>query len=426
MIRNALSTTDFDQIYLAFDIHDVLAEEKANEVAAPIFQEYGMLLRVPVEGYSKPIRHYVYPFVKELFQLLTETPGVHIAFATSSKEAFAKPFVEQLLINALGQEKYTKIAADKVLISAKEQLRNNDSYNEVPHSRFSTFGNNRKDLDDVYPHSNIPKRQRLLIDDCSSFAAPHQIKNHFNVSGTRWTEKLERYQRFGLGLHFYPSKENFEKIQNSIESEESIALYAKQAKDKENVWPVFVIVYYNREGKKELELSSEESIKIKELYEKSVLESITCISASYYSNNDQKAIIDEIEKISLEKPLDPEKSWLIFVCGEGVSPKECAEKASSGNIVILLGENDANLYFPQNPEKTISLTNNGSLKLIKLAREYWATKCKNLTYFTKERDIKTAKAQLYETIWDKVKDLVWKEKIIHQANHILLLTGAIF
>lgn len=29
-------------------------------------------------------------------------------------------------------------------------------------------------------------------------------------------------------------------------------------------------------------------------------------------------------------------------------------------------------------------------------------------------------------IWDKVKRLIWKEKIIHRVNHILLLTGAIF
>ena len=425
MTTNVHVDTSFNQIYLAFDIHDVLAEEKADKISSSLFQAYGMLLQVPVEGYSKPIRHYIYPFVKELFQLLIETPGVHIAFATSSPEIFAKPFVKQLLINTISQEKYAKIA-DKVHICAEEQLRDNDSYREVPRSRYSTSGNKKKDLDDIYPHSDIPKKQRLLIEDNSSFAAPHQVKNLFNVSGGRWTEKLRRYQDSGYGLYFCSSHEEFEKIQSEIESGESIALYVKQVADKENTPPAFVIVYHDSEGKKKLELSLEESSKIKELYDRSVLENKAFFSEKYYYNNDQEAIVNEIKKIDLENLSNPEDSRLIFVCGEGVSSKTCIEKASRGDIAIHFSKSDANIYFPKNPTKAISLKNHGSLKLVKLAREYWESKCKNIDYFSKDSDKEAAEAQLYDIIWNKVKNLVWKEKMIHQANHILLLTGAIF
>lgn len=419
------SDTGFSQVYLAFDIHDVLAEQKADKISAPLFQAYGMLLQVPVEGHSKPIRHYVYPFVKELFQLLSETPGMHIAFSTSSKEIFAKPFVKQLLINTLGQEGYAKIA-DKVRICAKEQLRHNNTYKEVPHSRHSRFGNNRKDLDDVYPNPDIPKKQRVLIEDDSSYAAPHQVKSLLNVSGWHWTEKLERYQYSGYGLYFFSSYEEFEKNQYKIEPGESIALSVKQVIDKEGSRVAFVIVYHNEEGKQELELSLEESTKIKELYEKAIRESTTYISKKHFYKDNQKAIVDEIKISGLEKFSDSENSRLIIVCGEGVSPQSCMEKASRGDIAIHLSESDANIYFPQNPEAAVSLKNHGSLKLIKLVREYWESECKNKKYFSKERGKEDAKAQLYDIIWDKVKDLVWKEEIIPQANHILLLTGAIF
>lgn len=425
MTMNVHLNTDFNQVYLAFDIHDVLAEEKAEKIAVPLFKAYGMLLKVSVKGYLKPFHHYIYPFVKELFQLLAKTPDVHIAFFTSTKKVLATPIIEQLLINTLGQEEYTKIA-NKIPVCTSEQLRQKDSYKEVPHSRHSDFGRVKKDLDDVYPSSGISEKQRVLIDNDSSFAAPHQFKNIFRVSGYRWTERLEGYQSRGYGLYFCSSHEQFEKIQSRIEPGESIAIYLKQAIDKENTKTAFVIVYHDREEKKELELSSEESTKIKELYDKSILESITSFSKKHYYSKDQEAIVDEFKKTGLEKLSNTENSRLIFICGEGVSSKTCVAIASDGDIAIHLSESDANIYFPQKSETAFSLKNLGSLRLITLAREYWESESKDKYYFLKEKDKESSQAKLYDVIWDKVKNLVWKEKIIHQANHVLLLTGAIF
>ncbi len=417
------SNTTSNSVYLAFDIHHVLAEEEANATSAPLFQAYGMVLKIPVKGHVKPIRHYVYPFVKELFQLLAITADMQIAFYTSSQGVFAKPFVEQLLITTLGLAEYNKIA-DKICICAREQMRANDTYKDVLPSKYSSSGENRKDLDDVYPNLDVFKGQRVLIDDNASYAAPHQVKNLLNISGWQWTEKLQRYQDKGYGLYFYTSYEKFKKFQNKINLEKSIALYIKQ--NHENNQIVIIIVYYNDKGIQELELTVEESTYIQKLYEQSILEDITYISENHYYKDNQKAIIDEIKKINHASYLNPKDSRLILICGEGVSSRYCIKNAKRGDITIHLDKEDAHIYFPQNPKKAISLKNQDSLKLIKLARNYWELECKNEYFFIRESHKKEAKAQLYDIIWNKVNNRVLKDRIIYQANHILLLTGVIF
>lgn len=427
------SEKSFDQIYLAFDIHDVLAETTANDVAAPLFQAYGMLLQVPVEGYSKPVRNYIYPFVKELFQLLAQTPGVHIGFSTSSKEAFAKPFVQLLLINALGQEKYIEIA-DKVHICAEGQLRKNSAYKEMPYSKYAAAGNYKKDLDDVFPCSTIPKQQRLLIEDNASFAAPHQVKNLFKVSGCGWADALQKYRHFGYHIYFYASYDEFEKSRNNIESQRSIALYLKQITKEENISSVFVIAYYDGKRINELELSLEESIKIKGLYDKSALEFQahiyeTCSEKSMSETdnypNDEIAIINEIRKTKFEGSSSSKEYRVIMICGQGMSPKDCVFLASRGKVVIHLREGDADIYFPENHQESVSLKSNGYLKLITHAKNYWESECKKKNHVSKAEQ-GDSKARLYNMVWERVKNLVWKERVIYQANHILLVTGAIF
>jgi len=74
------ASSPFDQIYLAFDIHDVLAESKTDKYSAPLFQSSGMVLQLPMGDSKRPMRHYPYPFAKELFQILAETPNAHTAF----------------------------------------------------------------------------------------------------------------------------------------------------------------------------------------------------------------------------------------------------------------------------------------------------------------------------------------------------------
>lgn len=419
------SDSSLNQIYLAFDIHDVLAVQKADNISAPLFQAYGTLLQVPVEGYSQPIRHYVYPFVKELFQLLAETPGAHFAFFTSSQGIFAKPFVRQLLIKTLGQEEYERIA-DRVRVCAKEQLKPDCSYKNVPQSRYCQWGRNRKDLDDVYPGEDIPQKQRVLIDDDRSFAPPHQVKNLFCVSGYHWTDKLRSYQRFGYYLYFFSSADELDKSQSFKKPGKSIALCLKQTVDKESSQQLYVVVYYDKEVKKEIEMSLEESKKIQELFDKSILESSAYIYTRRNDKEDPHPIVEEIQKMGLEKPSDVKQDRFIEIYGEGVKPKKCMKTASRGDVAIHLREGDAHIYFPQNPEVVISLRGHGSLKCIELAREFWDRKCRNKHTFLKEGDKKSAKAQLYDLVWDKVKDLVWKEKIIKEANHVLLITGAIF
>jgi len=134
----------------------------------------------------------------------------------------------------------------------------------------------------------------------------------------------------------------------------------------------------------------------------------------------------EVNKIERE---NPSKFYYVYICGEGVSLETCVKRASSEDIVIHLGNeqnNDANIFFPENPEVAVSLKDLELFNLIKLAREHWKLECSHAKYFAKESNKETAKAALYDLIWDKVQYLVWKEKIIHEANHVLLLTGAIF
>jgi hypothetical protein len=167
-------------------------------------------------------------------------------------------------------------------------------------------------------------------------------------------------------------------------------------------------------------------MKIQEFYEQSILESSACIYPRRNDKEDPHPIVEEIQKTGLETAFNVEKNRYIEIYGEGVKAKKCIRTASRGDVAIHLRESDAYIYFPQNPEVAISLKGHGSLKCIELAREFWDRECRYKHTFSKEDNKKSAKAQLYDLVWDKVKDLVWKEKIIKEANHVLLLTGAIF
>lgn len=416
------ASTNFNQIYLAFDIQDVLALTYADEISAPLFQSYGMLLQVAVEGYPKRIRHYIYPFAKELFQLLAQTPGVHFSFFSSCKAIFAIPFVNEFLTKSLGEEGYANIA-EKVRVCAREQLRSNKCYNGVSISRHCRDGSKRKDLDDVFPELEIPHAQRILIDNNPAYAAPHQVKSLIRVTEEIWTDKLSDYYDDGFGLSIFSSYEELEKSQRMKKPRMSIALYLKQPAGEEAP-EHYVVVYFDEVGRKELELNAEESAKIKALHKLSILQSSVFFETKHGCTVIQKELSDQLERAGLLDPFAVKRGQYTYIYGEGTEAKECMKTASGEDIAIHLVEGGANIYYSKKINEVISLNDRGSL--MKLSREVWEQECRNRNTFIKESNKSSAKAQLYDLVWDKVKNLVWKEQIIHQANHILLLTGAIF
>lgn len=395
-----MTISGLDQVYLAFEIHDVLAQQSASIIEAPLFQAQGMLLHVPVEDCPLPIRFYVYPFVKELFQLLAATPCVHIAFIASTHEIILKPLVKHLLMECLGQEKYAQIA-DRVNICAKEQLKGNNT-----------------DLDVVFPGVDIPKRQRLFIDDIN-VTTPDQLKNHVFTSGWCWADRLQNYQNRGFTIYFYRSYEEFEINQSMVKPAKSIAFFGKPIKDG----VIFVIVYHDKDGRKELELSLEESAHIKALWDKMILERTVFLSEKPSYRQDEKTLLEEMKKTGVLDSLKSNKSKLILISGPGVSSETCWHTALEGNLTFHLTDGEVTTYLPKSAQDLKGL---GGAVLRDLLRNYWSSKCMADQFLEKNSDETAAKTQLYDYVWDKVKDLVWKERMIFQANHILLLTGAIF
>jgi len=206
-----------------------------------------------------------------------------------------------LLLKSLGSEGYAKIN-DRISILARSRLRDGKSYHKDLYNPYCTFGNQKKDLDDVYPNS--PKGQRILIDDDSSFAAPHQIKNPLNVSGFNWQEELLNYESYGFGLYYCTSQAELEKFQSETKPGESIILFAKEDQN-------FVIIYQDKEGKKEFELSPEESIQINKLHNQSISENSTFISIKYPHKDSEYKIIDIIKQLYLSDILSKGSCGLI-------------------------------------------------------------------------------------------------------------------
>jgi hypothetical protein len=418
MTTSIPSNTGFDQVYLAFDIHHLLAQESASISEASLFQAYGMVLKIPVEGCPAPIRYYAYPFVKELFQLLAATPGMHIAFSTSSHEVFIRPFVKQLLLQSLGEEKYAEIAG-RVNICAKEQLQPQSVYSNVPGNNHYNFGPFKKDLDDIFP--NAPKDQRLLIGDNERFAAPHQFENFVNVSGWFWSNAIENYQSEGFPIYFYRSYKEFEECQELVKPGKTIAFYGEKGVEDELI--KIIIVYHDREGRKELKLNVEESAHVQKLVYNMMLERTALLSYKHHYREEDNTLVNQLKKLGLADFPDSASRKLILVSGPGVSEETCKKTASEGNLTLHLTDNDVIIYSSKDP---ISLNEIRCTELIDSLRKYWSEQTLNNRNLNRNGFNTASTLQLYEYIWDKVKDLVWKERMILQANHILLLTGAIF
>lgn len=399
-----------------------------------------MLLQVPLEGHAKPIRQYVYPFVKELFQLLDKTPGMHISFFTSSEDVFAKLFVKQLLTAALGEERYAQVA-DKIKVFAQSNLRKYNNYT----SPFLGYAKNQmtrenkcKDLDDVYP--DAPIKQRLLIENDRWLSAPHQLKNLVCVTGCQWAKEFEQSSHQGSHCLYY-CPPSIGDIETQIEQCKAVVFKQKAISESNTTEkPSFVITYQGAEGRNELPLTAQELSEIENLHTNALLEK--SISFRYFPSSDQKnnwrtknidvveaTICDAISHLGTQYGKVYKEYMSVNIRGVNVTSDGCKNIASYNNLVLhLQKDGTVFLYFPhyeESKEKPIELNNTNSPELVKLIHEKWNLDIKEEYYFTKEKN-NSFSAQLYNRIWSLVKDRVWKERMIPRANHVLLIAGAIF
>ncbi len=396
------SSSPFDQIYLAFDIHDVLAETESTSNTAPLFQSSGMVLRLPMGDGCRPMRHYPYPFVKELFQLLAKTHGVHLAIFTSSKPFIAKAFSEQLILNTFDEKDLDEMTS-RISVLSEDQLRNNGTYREDQYNQYSIGGNQKKDLDDVYPFPTL-KEQRLLIDDQSSFAAPHQTKNLLCVSGYHWTEKFEKYQNYGYKLYYCTKEEELKRIIPG----KSFALFEKPDAS-------VVIVYHDSEGQKELQLSQAEALKLSAFHRSYVSNYKTEYSIKHHTFDGLDKLTEELKKLDLFRKSDNDVS----IVGDGYD-----EMHKSCDIMIQVSEKNPNITFAS--RGTITLNQKEHSELLRHIKEYWNSELQRGYFFRYPSDKEREMNEIYDLVWDKVKNHIWKEKLVKRANHILLVTGAIF
>lgn len=432
-LEDSMNPTTFDQVFLAVDIHDVLAETKADEATYPLFKAYGMVVQVAMEDQTIP--HYVYPGVKEFLQLAVRTPGMHLAFFTSSEEKFAYPFVKVLLTETLGEAGYEQVAG-RIKVCAKDKLRKFDSY-EGPFPDYKKYemyrGNCCKDLVDAFP--DAPIGQTLLIDDQSSYAAPHQLKNIFQVSGSGFGEECRsRKTRGSHYLYYLPSDEK--PIENQISEGRAIVL--RKTGGYEGVGPKdqssYVISYLGSNGREKLHLTVEQFSEIQDLHNKLFLKEY--FPFPYHENVENKTSCEVTKNLRLaisslfeQNGKNITEKMLVYIAGEQVEEEFCKDHSLENDLVLhLQNHGSVRVYFPADEEQevqSIEIQESSEQNLLDLVHQKWDLIKKSECFFTKSR-YNVLSLALYERVWSLVQDRVWKGRWTPEANHILTIAGVIF
>lgn len=180
-----------------FDIDGILCCHEADEKSSTYFLRKGAVLTVDTT-------HYIFPGVIECMQLLYSTPNVRVSFFSSAKEDRNVPFVKQLLLTALGKERYAEVADSVQILSRKHLASSSQKDKKEQIKKYSVqWGKKKKDISPLV-RSEDSIKDAIIIDDNSSYIFPGQEANflvspemdEYSLSGAKDHDR-KHYDRAG-------------------------------------------------------------------------------------------------------------------------------------------------------------------------------------------------------------------------------------
>lgn len=161
------------KLTIVFGIDDILA---AHESPKPNDKLY--LLRKSAIIVAAKTEHQIFPGIIELIQYLYSKDSINVAFFSSGTKERNVEFVKELLIKALGREKYNQIEDTLTILSKEDLTPNNDKYqSNLMHKTYGLGGgNNQKDIRKALG-KNGSLNNAIFVDDDKTYVFHDQEKN---------------------------------------------------------------------------------------------------------------------------------------------------------------------------------------------------------------------------------------------------------
>ncbi|HHS8489019.1 TPA: AAA family ATPase, partial [Legionella anisa] len=168
---------NMNRVTLIFDIDNVLAMPETCTLQTILF-----FLRKGAVIKAYGVTHYIPPGILELMRVLFSMPLVKVAFFSSGDKRRNEAFVKELLIKALGEQRYAEIAAEIIILSGHHMSDNIAWKDEQQQKKYGLphSSNGKKDISyAIAPEDTLGNA--IFIDNNPGFICYDQEEHYLHM-----------------------------------------------------------------------------------------------------------------------------------------------------------------------------------------------------------------------------------------------------
>jgi hypothetical protein len=159
-----LIEVDKQKLTIVFNIEGTLATSSSSNDEETLY-----LLRKSMLIFTAETEYHVLPGVIELMQFLFSKSYINVAFFNSASRQSNAEFVQQLLLRALGQNKYAQVASSIVILSAEDLTATDEAKARTMYECFEiSWANNKKDITKALREGCLLNNAILVDNDSTS------------------------------------------------------------------------------------------------------------------------------------------------------------------------------------------------------------------------------------------------------------------
>lgn len=188
-LHNKWQIQNMNRITIIFDIDNVLAAHEACTLQTILFfLRHGAILN------AYGITHYIPPGILELMKFLFSQPMVKVAFFSSGDKKRNDAFVKELLIKALGKERYEEIASEIIILSSNHMSANISYKDEEQKNKYGLSYSNdgKKDISKAIAPEDFLVNA-VFIDNNPEFIYYDQVEHYLHSE----TLKSKHFENLG-------------------------------------------------------------------------------------------------------------------------------------------------------------------------------------------------------------------------------------